>query len=146
MSSIYDDIKEALSPLKNILNTSKELDSASTGALVATTGGCVVVGFVFGGILWMPFAMAGSLLGYRLFRHYAERDQRKIANYIQLINLIKERQQSLWESDLPDEQKQYLSDKLNRLLEEGQINIALQLPASMQEPLPLQVKNNPDHT
>jgi len=117
MTDDPDDVKEALSPLESILNTAKDLENAKTGALVATTGGCLVIGFVVGGIFWMPFAMTVSLLVYRLARHYSERDQRKAIHHIQLVNVIKDKQREIWESNLPEEQKKYLSGKLNQLLE-----------------------------
>jgi hypothetical protein len=97
---------------------------------VATTGGCPVIGFVAGGIFWMPFAMTASLLVYRLARHYSERDQRRAIHRIQLVNVIKDRQREIWDSNLPAEQKKYLSDKLNQLLEEGNKAAPLQLSST----------------
>ena len=113
--------------LEKIIKTSEKLDSLATGALLATVGGACVLGIVLGGVFWIPFGMSLPLAPYRLYKDYAERKRREIearqlreAEYrIHLIKVVKEMTESIYDSNLPDQQKETLLEKANRVLEVG---------------------------
>lgn len=95
-----------------------KLNKLATGAVVAATGGSIVLGIVFGGIFWMPACAAGALLAYRAGRAVLDR-----------LDGRQRRQMERWDSvylriaavesadDIPQDRKEALLRPLNAELD-----------------------------
>lgn len=113
-------IKEILSAInlnERIQRLSESLDKLGTGALMAFGGGTLVLGWVAGGILWMPAAMSGSLLCYRLARFWLNRRDQKPQRDLQRWDSVMLRMMLLRATQLPDSDRRRLSAALNQQLE-----------------------------
>jgi hypothetical protein len=49
-----------------VIRQGKALDKLSGGALAAFFGGSALVGAIGGGLFWLPAAMGGAMLAYRI--------------------------------------------------------------------------------
>jgi hypothetical protein len=110
------DILEAINLNERIQRLSESLDKLGNGALAAFAGGTVVLGLVAGGIFWMPAAMSGSLIGYRLARFWLARRDNKVERNLRRWDSIMLRTLLLRAAELPESDRKQLSTSLDRQL------------------------------
>ena len=108
-------IFQVLNLQERIRKTAEALNKLQNGALVAFTGGAIVVGAVFGGVFWVPAAMSGSLIAYRgcelIYNHKKQKRRRELEYFDEKLKRIE------WidNSSLPEGKKKLLIDTLNKI-------------------------------
>lgn len=103
---------DPLSPLHwidRLLKNGERIDKATTGAIVAAAGAAAVLGWVSGGLAWMPFAAFVCILVYRSWKYYQEREERRIETYIKLQAQVRRELEEINRSALPESQKQEMA-------------------------------------
>ncbi len=113
---------------KRVIDTAKELDALTTGALLSVLGGSVAIGM--GYYNWILFAMSLPIVVYkvcweiverrdRLAKEALARHQQDIRDRIELIDKVKETLSSVENAErLDEEEKKFLIEKTKLLLEE----------------------------
>lgn len=108
-------VAEKFKLLGSIKQNATEIDNLTTGALVALVCGTFVI--AIGELVWIPFAMSSSVLGYRSLLAYANRDRRKHAEKIEMIQDALILSENISKSSLPEKEKNRFFDEIPKLIE-----------------------------
>jgi len=108
------DLTKVFSLQSRINKNAQALDALTTGALVAVTAGSCVIGVVFGGVLWIPAAMSGALLGFRAFLQFSNRRKNRLAELIQELNQLVLQMEGVNKASLTDQQRKQLGPPLQQ--------------------------------
>jgi hypothetical protein len=103
------DVTKVLNLQARIKKNAQALDGLTTGALVAFTAGSTVIGIVFGGLVWIPAAMSGALLGFRAFLRFSNRRQNQLAELRDELSQLALQMEGINKAALTDEQRKQLS-------------------------------------
>lgn len=110
--SFVRDAAHMLDLERRIRRTSEALERLKTGALVALTGGTTVLGLVGGGVFWVPTAMAGSLLAFRVLEFVAGIPRWRHEQRLKRWDAVRARLRKLQEDNLPAESAKALAEPL----------------------------------
>ncbi len=107
------ELTKVFSLQERIRKASIALNKLQNGAIAAFTGGAIVIGFVFGGIFWVPAAMSGSLILYRAGDLvFNLKNIRRLKEFEYFDEIIK-RKKMIYSSELPENEIKLLSNSIN---------------------------------
>ena len=101
--------------LEWIIGLAERIDQMATGGVVSTTGGAFVLGVILGNLAWVPFGLTLPLLLYRLHTDRIKHAERKRLWLIEAVAAAKE---SVARREIPETDKRFLLDQLDRELAE----------------------------
>lgn len=109
-------LKEAKKVVKEVVGTAKELNKLETAVLVASTAGFISLALLLHIVFWVFASMASALLLFRLAVYYIGRKDEEVFDQLELFDHVVQSKVNVWNSELPSEEREMLSEHLDSFL------------------------------
>jgi hypothetical protein len=112
-----DDLTKVKTVTRWVIDTANEAAGLMDQALIGSTAGFVALAFLVLNLFWVPAAIFGSIVAYRILQHLLNRRGFESLSEREQFGWVVEEKRRIWsDENLPIEQKEILSGILDKKL------------------------------